>query len=195
MSLINQMLRDLEDRQGAGEGRSLVSEVRPLPASKPSMMPRAAVASALVLLVAGSLFWWSRTMHRSTEKLAPAAPTMAISPPTIAPPPPAAVQTRKAGISVSEPQLPAAQLLAPGPRAASVAATAGEDAQALRTTQATSSPSRAAPVASVASRPDLSSADPQPPLKTSSALSTLPSIDRVAAPSVVEKVAAAPAAA
>jgi len=87
MSVINQMLQDLDARRAIDERTPLPNHVRPLPASRPSVAPKA-IAVIFALMFAGGMFAWYRwqlAIDASTK------PSIAISTP-IAPQPKAIVQ-------------------------------------------------------------------------------------------------------
>ncbi|MBS1190725.1 MAG: hypothetical protein H6R10_2517 [Rhodocyclaceae bacterium] len=89
VSLINEMLRDLEARRAGELGkRDLQRDVRPLPGTRPSspMASRLLVlGSFLTALVAGgALWWWSDLWPRNVAVPEP-APIKAVTPPAAAP--------------------------------------------------------------------------------------------------------------
>src|SRR4051812_4441710 len=60
MSLINQMLQDLEARRAFGGEAVLPNDVRPLPSSKPSAMPKILTGIVALLVFTSGFLWWSR---------------------------------------------------------------------------------------------------------------------------------------
>lgn len=82
MSLINQMLQDLEARRATGGPNSgLPNEVRPLPAAPPSRAPLIVGAGALVIALAGGFAW--RMGYVPVAEGSPAAPV--VMPPALPP--------------------------------------------------------------------------------------------------------------
>ena len=75
MSLINQMLRDLDARRAAHEaGNGLPNDVRPLPAAQSARWPVWLGIAALVILALGSYFWYVREdAHFPTPPVLPVA--------------------------------------------------------------------------------------------------------------------------
>src|SRR5258705_9170969 len=58
MSLINQMLRDLESRRAIDERATLPNDVRPLPPPRRPVMPRVlAIGTFFVVLASGAILW------------------------------------------------------------------------------------------------------------------------------------------
>lgn len=73
MSLINQMLKDLETRRADGAERaSLPNEVRSLPPERESLWPRLAVGAVAVAFLAGGAALWMRM--EAPESTTPAMP-------------------------------------------------------------------------------------------------------------------------
>ena len=83
MSLINQMLQDLDARRAThGTGARLPNDVRPLPVAEPSRLPIILGFTLLLVLVAGfSFYWWEM------RPLAFASPAAVVA---VQPAPPAA---------------------------------------------------------------------------------------------------------
>jgi MSHA biogenesis protein MshN len=94
MSVINQMLQDLEKRRaGATEGAAMPNQVRPLP-SAPDTAGRSLLtslgAAALILLVV-AILWWSKSSPRVPPPAVQSQPALAQAPVAAEPP---AAQTR-----------------------------------------------------------------------------------------------------
>jgi MSHA biogenesis protein MshN len=74
MSVINQMLQDLEKRRaGASEGAALPNQVRPLPPSTP-VAPRflsPAIAIVAIAVVAALLWWWTASSRQAASVVPP----------------------------------------------------------------------------------------------------------------------------
>src|SRR5664279_1619718 len=94
MSLINQMLQDLDARKVAhGPGSGLPNDVRPLPRTQTSRLPIILGVIALLILVAAVAAYWQRKVALPDLPLAPVAiapmPTVRPSPEpeTTVPPP------------------------------------------------------------------------------------------------------------
>ena len=96
MSLINQMLQDLDERRAAhGVGANLANDVRPLPKARQSYLPFGLVVGTglvIALGIAGVFFrdevsqHFSRAVSTVTESKAPAAPVAAAVVPAIVAP-------------------------------------------------------------------------------------------------------------
>ena len=100
MSLINQVLRDLDARQAAAGGlRPLPSEVRPLPPAKPPRRPLLlAGAAALVLALGAAVHLYSgRDLPPPAARVPPPATEVAATPPL---PPAATVATASGDTAV-----------------------------------------------------------------------------------------------
>lgn len=95
MSLINQMLQDLDARRAAhGVGSRLPNDVRPLPKPQPSPLPIIVGVLVLLVLAGGLAFFLWETRHQAVpsqalpapepEKIIPAEPTTAAPQPASA---------------------------------------------------------------------------------------------------------------
>lgn len=106
MSLINQMLQDLESRRAALDGDAgMPNEIRSLPQQRPPALRATFLAGMAAILVAGlGGVWWLTDAETAPAPAAPATPVKPIAPPPplVAPPPPVAVP-------VAEPQPASAQ--------------------------------------------------------------------------------------
>lgn len=80
MSLINQMLQDLDARRAAsGVGTALPNEVRPLPPARPVRWPLLLAGGLGLLAVAGALVWYGADLHGVPERRAPVPPLPPVS--------------------------------------------------------------------------------------------------------------------
>ena len=125
MSLVNDMLRDLEARQATHELRSSLGGINPVPArtaAAPGRMAALAGASALALAIGGWLYWEQRAN--------PHAPTAAPA-------------------TATHPAAPAPRESAPAPQPTPAAppAQAQAQAQGVSTTTAAAAPAQVAPAA------------------------------------------------
>jgi MSHA biogenesis protein MshN len=106
MSLINQMLQDLDARRAASGPRSgLPSEVRPLPAARRSGGPLLAIAGVVAVVFAGGVVWQlsdqRSTVENRAETPVPAAPLPqnAVPVPGLPPSPVAPIQAAEASLT------------------------------------------------------------------------------------------------
>jgi MSHA biogenesis protein MshN len=148
MSVINQMLQDLEKRRaGAAEGAAMPNQVRPLPAA-PETAGRpllVGIGVAALILLCAAIWWWSKSAPRVSLTTPPLALVQA---PVAAEPP--ATQTRPI------PAPPAAPASTPTP---AIAAKAVEDKLAHIEKKL---PPRPAPIAAAA--PTAANKTPSPVL-------------------------------
>jgi len=121
MSLINQMLQDLEARRATGGPNSgLPNEVRPLPPAPPSRAPLIVGAGVLVIALAGGFAWQMGYL--------PIAQDLPVATPAVTPPPlPAAVAAP--GLPPQEAAMPSGEQPAP-----SVASSEDDDGRLRLTT-------------------------------------------------------------
>lgn len=113
MSLINQMLQDLESRRAALNGDAgMPNEIRSLPQQRPPALRASFLAGVAAILVTGlGGVWWLADAEKAPVPAAPAIPLKPISQPSalVAPPPPVAVPA-------AEPQpVPAQEQASPSP--------------------------------------------------------------------------------
>ncbi len=85
MSLINQMLQDLDNRRAAhGVGTHLPNDVRPLPQHNPSRLPWV-LGGMVVLVLAGGLAFYHFSGRIALPQSAPVQPVIAVSAPETVP--------------------------------------------------------------------------------------------------------------
>lgn len=152
MSLINQMLKDLEQRNAGGEGGNpLHGEVRAVDPGQGKGMRLALGAIVLALLAVGA--WWQWGAHK---EVAPPAPPVQPAPPA---PPAAQVQ-------LSPPAPPGAQIQPPAPAAASSVAEPSPSAEPVGRLSGLERELRTAPAVHVtpAPEPGQTVAQPAPPV-------------------------------
>lgn len=104
MSLINQMLKDLDARRETDSRSRLHREVRPLPAAPARFSPRAGGLLALAVAALGAGAWY---FARSPVELS-LSPPLAVSGAVTQPP-----SAEKPALAVSPPPLPVAESVAP----------------------------------------------------------------------------------
>lgn len=164
MSVINQMLLDLEKRRaGASEGAALPNQVRPLPATAPVEWRNLAlvVAAVVIVLAVAALWWMARNTPGASLPAPVSSPTAQVSPPAPAPtlPPPAVLEAPK-------PALPANPRPAVATQKPATEKAVNSDAKQLRmapaTNQAAKAPALGTRVAAQPGAPIVATAVPQP---------------------------------
>jgi len=91
MSLINQVLQDLEARHAINEQALLPNDVRPLPIERSSAAPKVLLGGVVLAVLTMGAYWWAQVRSNAEEYPRPSSqvikrtPVVAPQPPVVAP--------------------------------------------------------------------------------------------------------------